>query len=225
MSTRDRVIALVYLLWAVVAISLALLVGGLSDDNLTRLLILGFLAAQLVGVRFVRGPLSRLRPRARFVASGLVLAAAVEGFYMISRPVFPSLRIGAETDVLTGIQSYAIDLALTLPAYVAILLAIWWCISRYRYTLWEYILIMGAGQMFGDGLFYFASAPAMLVFLPYPMTNYHAINIAPFLVTRGELPATARTSRRRFFALPLLVLVYLVCGAVISMVGSLTGLQ
>jgi len=225
MSTRDKIIAAVYAVWAVAAIGLAFLAGGLSADNVTRLSIIAFLIVQLVGLRFLRGALSRVKPSARFIASGMLLAAVVEGLYMISRPVFPSLLVGPETDARTAIESYAIDLALTLPAYLVIFSVIWRFICRYRYTLWEYILVMAMGQTLGDGFVYFVGAPAMLLFLPYPMFNYHALNIVPFLLVRGELPASARSSRRSFLALPVLVVVYLACGAVIAAIGSLSELR
>ncbi|MEO8698414.1 MAG: hypothetical protein ABI867_00185 [Kofleriaceae bacterium] len=224
MTTRDRIIAIVYTLWTITAVGLAFLVGGLSDDNITRVLVIGFLIVQLAALRWVRGPLARIRPRVRFVATGMLLAAVVEGFYMVSRPVFPSLRITAETDLRTGMSSYALDLALTLPAYFVIFSVIWWWSRRYRYTLWEYVLIMGMGQALGDGFVYFVGAPAMLLFLPYPMLNYHAINILPFLVTRSE-PEEPTRSWRRLLALPILVVVYLVCGGVIALIGGRLGLS
>ena len=65
------------------------------------------------------------------------------------------------------------DRLYTVPAYLVVLSVIWWFINRYRYPYWHYVITMGLGQALGDGgLLFFLNAPAMLVFLPYPMTNY-----------------------------------------------------
>lgn len=217
---RDRLLAAAYVLWAVIAVGLAFAAGGLSRDNVTRIAIIGWFGLQLATWRWLRGVLVRGTPGARFVVVGMVLAAVVEGCYMISRPVFPGLVVDRGMDAQTIVAHYALDLALTLPAYLVIFTVIWRFVRAYRYSLWEYVLIAGAGQALGDGFVYFVSAPAMLLFLPYPMLNYHAINVVPFLAVRDELPATFRVSHRRFLLLPVLVIVYLSCGAVISAVGS-----
>ena len=107
------------------------------------------------------------------------------------------------------------DRLFTLPAYVVIFSLLWFFINRYRYTLWNYILVMGLAQTLGDGgLFFFIDAPAMLFFLPYPMTNYHAINIIPFLAVRDHLPPARSISAGRYLAIPALIGAYLVCGAI-----------
>jgi hypothetical protein len=85
---------------------------------------------------------------------------------------------------------------------------------------------MGLGQALGDGgMFFFAAAPQMAIFLPYPMTNYHACNVLPFVATRDALPAARVEGRRGWLAIPALIAVYLVCGSVIKLAGRAAGLD
>jgi hypothetical protein len=157
---------------------------------------------------------------------GVLLAAVVEGFHMISKPVYPSLLIGFDTSPADALRFYAIDLLVTTPAYVVIFAVIWYFINRFHYGLWSYIVVMGLGQALGDGgLFFFAAAPPMLVFLPYPMTNYHACNVLPFVATRDALPAARVAGRRSWVAVPALIAVYLVCGSIIKLAGRAAGLD
>jgi hypothetical protein len=65
----------------------------------------------------------------------------------------------------------------------------------------------------------------MLFFLPYPMTNYHAINVIPFLAVRDSLPPNRSFSVYKYLALPALVGVYGVCGAIIQLLGRILGLE
>ena len=74
-------------------------------------------------------------------------------------------------------------------------------------------------------LFFFAAAPQMLVFLPYPMTNYHACNVLPFVATRDALPAARVAGGRSWVAVLALIAVYLVCGSIIKLVGRAAGLD
>lgn len=102
-----------YVLWAAVSITLAIAVTGLTPENVTRLLVVGFLLVQLaLRARLVK-VLPALPPRTRFVVLGTALAAVVEGFHMISVPVFPWLRVGPETPLAQGLLRYAADLAFT----------------------------------------------------------------------------------------------------------------
>lgn len=225
MSTRDKIVSVVYVLWTFVAVGLSFMVGGRSVDNTTRALVIALIVIEIAAYRFLQTGLRRVAPKRRFVATGVALAILVEGFYMISRPAFACLKIARDTGFARGLQSYAIDLALTVPAYAVIFSVIWWLLQRYRYTFWEYVLVMGIGQTFGDGFVYFVQMPAMIAFLPYVTLNYHAINVVPFLLVRDELPSSSQALPRRFLALPLLVAVYLVCGGTIALVGRWTGLK
>lgn len=211
---------LLYCAWAALAIGFSIAKAGLSPESITRILVVLFLAAQIA----LREPLARalpgLAPRLRFVVMGTLLAAVVEGFHMISMPVRPSLTVTPGMPVATALHHYGVDLLLTVPAYLVIFSVIYWFISRYRYGLWQYVLVMGAAQALGDGgIYFFAAAPAMLVFLPYPMTNYHAVNVIPYLAVRDQLPAERRESRLAWLALPAVIVTYFVCGAAIKLVG------
>jgi len=215
-----------YGLWTTLAIGLSVSLAGFSSESITRLLVIAFLACQIA----LRSTLARALPglphAVRFVVLGTLLAAVVEGFHMISKPVFSSLRIGAATSLRQGLISYGLDLLFTVPAYLVIFAVIWWFIDRCRYTLWQYVIVMGLAQALGDGgLFFFLNAPAMLVFLPYPMTNYHAINVIPFLAVRDHLRPERRAGVYPYLAVPALIGTYLVCGAIIKLLGRLSGLE
>jgi hypothetical protein len=214
-----------YVLWAAVAVGTAIALAGPTPESMTRVLVLGFLLVQLAFRSTLAKALPGLRPRTRFVVLGVALAAVVEGFHMISMPVFLSLRIGPGTSLAQGLTRYALDLLFTVPAYLVIFRVIWHFADRYRYSLWEYVVVMGLAQAVGDGgLFLFWNSPGMLVFLPYPMTNYHAINVLPFLAVRDRLRREGSGNARKYLAVPAVVGTYLVCGAVIKVLGRLSGL-
>ena len=215
-----------YCLWATLAICSAIVFSGLSAESITRLLVIAFLFGQIALRSMLVKALPQLAPKARFIVLGTVLAAVVEGFHMISTPVFLSLRIGTETSFLQGLINYALDSLFTVPAYLVIFSVIWSFVNRYRYPLWHYAIIMGLGQALGDGgLLYFLNAPAMLLFLPYPMTNYHAINVIPFLAVRDDLKRDRPASAWMYLAIPALIGTYFVCGAIIKFVGRIFGLE
>ncbi len=215
-----------YCLWAAFAICSAIAFSGFSAENVTRLLVIAFLFGQIALRSMLAKALPQLAPKTRFIVLGTVLAAVVEGFHMISTPVFLSLRIGADTSLMQGLINYALDLLFTVPAYLVIFSVIWVFVNRYRYPLWHYVVIMGLAQALGDGgFFYFWNAPAMLLFLPYPMTNYHAINVIPFLAVRGDLKCNRSASALIYLAVPALIGTYLVCGAIIKFLGRFFGLE
>lgn len=203
-----------YVGWAAAAVGLSLAVGGLKPENVTRLLVLSFLGLQLL-------VLPRLPRGGSFILWGCALAAVVEGFHMISRPVFLCLTVQPGTPIPQALKLYLIDLAFTLPAYVLIFAVIERFARTYRYSPWGYTLVMGLAQALGDGgLVYFLAAPPMLFFLPYPMTNYHAVNVLPYLLAGkpGE-----RTGPARFLAIPAVIATYWLCGAAIQWAGRALG--
>lgn len=215
-----------YCLWAALAIGLAIMARGLTPENVTRILVIGFLLAQIaLRARLVR-LLPGLSPRTRFIVMGTALAAVVEGFHMISKPVFLSLLIDGKTSFSEGLTRYALDLLFTVPAYLVIFGVIFFFIDRYRYSLWRYVVTLGLAQALGDGgIFFFMGAPALLLFLPYPMTNYHAINVIPFLAVRDRLAEERVTSARAWLVVPAVIATYLVCGSIIKLVGRWVGLE
>jgi hypothetical protein len=218
--------AKLYCLWAATAIGVSLLLAGPTAETITRLLVLAFIAGQYVFRAALVNALPRLPPQARFITMGVLLAAVVEGFHMISKPVYSSLLVGPDTSPADALRFYGIDLLVTTPAYVVIFAVIWFLINRFHYGLWSYIVVMGLGQALGDGgVFFFAAAPQMVVFLPYPMTNYHACNVLPFVATRDARPAARVAGRRAWLAVPVLIAVYLVCGSLIKLAGRAAGLD
>ena len=226
LALRRNFWPLAYCVWAGLAIAFSLALAGLKPESVTRLQVLGFLLAQLLFRRPLLRGFSPLPPKARFIALATLLAAVVEAFHMISTPVFLSLRIDRTTPVAQACTRYGLDLLFTLPAYLVIFTVLWSYVRRYQYSFWLYVVLMGLAQALGDGgLFFFAASPALLAFLPYPMSNYHAVNVLPFLAVRDELPAERSASPWRYTALPALIATYLVCGAGIRLVGRLCGLE
>ena len=113
-----------------------------------------------------------------------------------------------------------------MPAYLVIFSVIWHFIDRYRYPLWRYVVVIGLAQVMGDGgIFFFMNAPALLLFLPYPMTNYHAINVIPFLAVRDQLAQERATSARAWLVFPAVIGTYLACGSIIKALGRWFGLE
>ena len=221
---RGRIGPALYVSWAVLAICIPLAATGLTAENVTRLLVVGFLLVQLELRRPIAAGLPGLPARARFVVLGTLLAAVVEGFYMISKPVFASLRIEPGTGAVPALRSYALDLLFTLPAYLVIFSVIFAFVSRYRYGTWAYAVGLGFAQLMGDGgIFFFANAPALLLFLPSPMTNYHAMNLLPFLAVRDGLDPARPAPARAWLVVPAVIGTYLVCGAIIKALGRAAG--
>lgn len=221
---RQKTIVICYAIWAFAVFALAFWAGGWSPDNITHILILLFFLAQLMAFPSISHLMGRLSPRVSFILSGVVFAAAVEGAYMISKPVFASLRVTSGMDIWKMTSNYAADLAYTLPAYVCIFAVIWHLIGRYEYAPAEYLLLFGFGQAVGDGGAYFIASPHMLLFLPYVMLNYHAMNLVPYLAVRRGLKPKKGGIMRIVYPPVLLFAVYWICGALIIMVGRLFGM-
>ena len=55
---------------------------------------IAFIAAQFVFRATLVNALPGLAPKTRFIVMGCLLAAVVEGFHMISKPVYASLLVG-----------------------------------------------------------------------------------------------------------------------------------
>jgi hypothetical protein len=215
-----------YLLWAALAVGGSIALAGLTAESVTRLLVLAFLGLQFAFRTRLAAALPSRAPAVRFVALGTALAAVVEGFHMISKPVFASLRVGPGTGLPRALQLYALDLLFTLPAYLVIFSVIFFFVARYRYGTWAYAVGLAFAQAIGDGgLFFFANAPWMLVFLPYPMTNYHAVNVVPFLAVRAQGSPRRPAGAAAWAVVPAVVATYLVCGALIKAMGRWTGLE
>lgn len=97
-------------------------------------------------------------------------------------------------------------------------------IERWPYSTWGYTILVGFAQAVGDGgLFLFATNPGLLAFLPYPMTNYHAINVIPYLAVRDHLAPKKRAGASAYLALPAVIATYLVLGGTIKVVGRWLG--
>lgn len=224
-SEPPGIFAKLYCLWALLAIGAALWLAGPVAETVTRLLVIAFLFLQIALRRRIVAAFASQPAARQFALLGMSLAAVVEGFHMISAPVFECLRIDWETTASQALTRYGLDLLFTLPAYAAIFAVIGWFARRFRYAFWEYLVVVGFAQAIGDGgLFFFAKAPAMLLFLPYPMSNYHAVNLLPFLALRARGPAGACGVRGRLLVVPAVIATYLVCGGVIRLAGRRCGI-
>lgn len=220
----------IYLFWAIISIVFAVLVSKNYAESLTRILVIIFLIVQLIFKKKFITLFLTYSPKLRFIFIGSFLASIVEGFHMISTPVFSNVRITENTSFIQGINFYLIDLIFTLPAYFIIFYVIWIFINKYKYSLWEYIIIMGFSQALGDGgFFFFLAAPFMLLFLPYPTTNYHAINIIPFLAVKDEItPNNNKSLKEKIFSysvIPSIIITYFICGAIIKVIGKFFGFE
>ena len=219
-------LAKVYCTWAILSILLAVTAAGLNAETVTRLLTLAFLGLQIRARATLASCAPFVSPRWRFVIMGTVLAAVVEGFHMISKPVFASVTIGWNTTLAQALKNYAIDLLFTVPAYLVILNVMWHFVNRYTLSTWEYVFLAGLGQTLGDGgIFFFAGAPFMLLFLPYPMTNYHAMNIIPFLAVKNEIEPAGRPFLATVYFVASIIVTYLVCGTLIKLAARPFGLE
>ncbi len=211
-----------YIVWAVPAIAFTFLKNKLNHDNLTHIIIAG-----IIVVSFALPRLCRPRnPERFFIISGVILAALVEGAYMISKPVLPSLLVEPHAGPVSFACNYAIDLLLTVPVYAVIFWVIWRLINRFNYTRGEYIFLMALGQALGDGFATFLAQPVLLLFIPYVMLNYHAMNIAPFLCIEHSLGGRQRSATRWKYPLAVaaLFVTYLLGGVSIQLLVRLFNL-
>lgn len=226
----ERVALWLYGLWTAFVVLVALMREGLSANNVTRLLVIAFLLAG-IAARRLWPPRAARHPARWFVLRCARNALVVELCYMVSRPAYASLRVTADTPWRVAVANTAIDFAVTFPAYLVIFAAFWWLLRRNAYRVGEYALVFSLAQALGDGNAAFLANPALLLFAPYVMTNYQAIQVTPFLALRDQgvwaeaRPEGAWAWARRI-ALPLVVIpaVYWVTGAVILVVGRRLGL-
>jgi len=217
---------ILYATWLFIVLVLVFMQKGIETANLTHGLVILFLILQFLLVKNLAPLPGRWSCRSRFLATGLFNAAVIEGFYMIHEPVFKVLKCVPSMSLSAMVRNYAIDLAFTLPVYLAVFSVIWYCINKYQYTLFQYLIVFSLGQALGDGgVFFFSASPFLLLFIPYTLVNYHAMNVLPFVLVRDHLPP-GETGWKKLVVPPLaVILVYLAGGALIKMVGSLFTLQ
>lgn len=206
--------------------SILLVFLTIKDHNLevvTRWLVVLFLGLQFIFLPFLKSISSRLTPKWRFIVLSTLFAMAVEGFHMISNPVDKSLIISANSSVVEIVRNYAIDLLFTTPVYVIVFLIMWFFIKTYAYSLWEFVLVMGLSQALGDGSFYFAANPIMLVFIPYIALNYNAMHIAPYLLVKKEI-SPRKISLKRYLPLIIIPIIYVIGSFLIKIIAHSLGI-
>lgn len=213
---------IVYAIWTIAVFILVFIKGGVDSAGLASILAILLLGAQLLFIAPIRAFAARLSSWAGFVLSGLFCSSIVEGFHMIHEPVFKALKIVPAMSVKSMAACYGLDLLFTLPVYLAIFSTIWLFISRYRYTLWQYFIVFSMAQAMGDGgVFFFSSKPFLLLFLPYTLVNYHAMNVLPFLLAQRSIEPLITGWQKYVVAPGAVIAVYLAGGALIKAVGSL----
>lgn len=214
-----------YFTWAILVLLVVFIKGKASTDNITHFLILVYLGLIFVWYKNSKKDLP-INPKKKFIILCVISAAIVEGFYMIHMPVFSGLRITAGMSAGNMLLNYLIDLIFTIPAYFLIFRTIWFLINKYKYNVWQYTILVALGQALGDGSRTFLTNPGLLIFIPYVLSNYHAMNIIPFLKVESSLNPQRSDSFFKYLApLILLPLVYIICGVFIYTIGPIFGLK
>jgi hypothetical protein len=211
--------------WTFATFALVFAKDGLTPENRTHVAILLFLSMALGALPKLKRLAPRLPPRRLFLIASIASAAVVEGAYMISAPLHPSLLVTAQTTLASALRNFAVDVLLTTPAYVAIFGLVWWLVRRFAYRPWEYALFIPVGQALGDGQGALLANPSLLVFLPYLMANYQAMSLAPYLAVQDQLDGRTRP-RVLMYLLPivLLPLTYGLVGTIVILAGKKLGL-
>ncbi len=215
-----------YLIWALFVFLIVFIKGGLSSDNVTHIAILVFLFALLLFYwKFQKNNIIK-DPKYFFITRCVLFAAIVEGCYMISKPVLSSLQIVAGMSPGQMLQNYFIDLLFTVPAYFLIFYVIWRLINKYEYSFWEFAILTALGQALGDGSRTFLQNPSLLLFLPYVMVNYHAMNVVPYLKIKNVLPPE-RVKNIWRFVMPIVLIfaTYLFSGLIIYTIAAVFKLK
>lgn len=220
MNSQNKIVIPIYVVWAVIVFAYTFISKGLDADNITHILIIIFFLAQLAAYPLAKVLLKKFNPKKTFLFFGVIFAASVEGFYMISAPVFASLKFTAGMGLEKILSNFLIDLAFTIPAYIVIFLAIWYFANKYNFRFWEYLIFISFGQALGDGLFFFLASPFMLIFLPYVMINYHAMNLFPYLLTKNNLKPQNNSWMKYIAPLISIIVLYILFGTLINIIGS-----
>ena len=213
-------------IWFLLSLPLPLFHDGLNRDSFTRLLVLAYFLLSLLWF-YKKGQFVEIKnPKRTFIVWCVINAMILEIFHMISRSLHPSLLITSNTSFLQALKNTSIDLALTLPAYIIIFLVVWHLAKKYNYTPFSFLFFMGLGQALGDGNAFFLINPVSLIFIPYVMLNYWAMNFVPYLVVRNYIPSPSLPDnkfKKVFFPIILLPITYLVVAGVILNLGVILG--
>lgn len=208
----------IYIVWFVVSLLIVFGAGKFSNDNITHIILLIILILSLYVFKFLKPK----NPGRFFIVSCVILASLGEGTYMISKPVRDYLIITKDSTVAQFFHNYAIDLILTVPIYILIFSLIWALINKYKYSKWEYIFFMALGQAMGDGNSFFLLNPGMLLFVPFIMLNYHAMNVAPFLSIQNSLIDKQRSDSNWKYPVTVITIIftYFVGGTFIGLLSQ-----
>ncbi|MFH1316891.1 MAG: hypothetical protein ABII01_05205 [Candidatus Woesearchaeota archaeon] len=225
MDKQDRIIISIYIIWAVVVFSVTFITKGFDPDNITHFLIIIFFLAQLALFPLIKVISKMFTPKLIFITLAVIFAALVEGFYMLTNPVFKSLKFTAGMSFEKMLSNYLVDLIFTIPVYIVVFFVIWYFINRYDYKLWEYLIFISLGHAIGDGFFFFLASPIMIIFIPYVMINYHAMNLVPFLLVNNKLKPKNKSWMKYVLPPIAIIILYLLSGMIINTVGQLFALS
>lgn len=222
MPKQRKILPIIYIVWAV--LTFLVFLPRLELEDITKIIVIIFLLIQFLLYPLFAFISKLLPPKVFFIGLSTLFAMVVETAFMISKPLDPSLIITAGMPLNEMFKNLFIDLILTAPAYIAIFWVIWHFINKYDYPLWGYIFFISLGQALGDGSAFFLLAPFALIFVPYVMINYHAMNTIPFLLVRKNLSGKKASAPHKYL-IPVIAIIitYVVAGFVIKIVGSLVG--
>jgi hypothetical protein len=216
----------IYIIWAVLVFLIVFVKSGLSFDNLAHIAILAFFFLALVFHQKFQKENVIKNPKYFFITRCVLFAIVVEGCYMISKPVLTSLQIVSGMSLGQMLHNYFIDLLFTVPAYFLIFYVIWRLVNKYEYSFWEFVILTALGQALGDGSRTFFLNPTLLLFIPYIMINYHAMNVVPYLKVRNALPPERLKNVWRFI-MPVVLIpaTYLFSGLIIYTIAAIFKLK
>lgn len=213
-------------IWFLLSISIPFLRDGLTLDFITILSVLAYFLLSLWWF-YKKGQFIKIKNTKRtFILWCTANAMVVEIFHMISKPLHKSLIITLNTPIPDILKNTSIDLILTFPAYLLIFWVMWQLIKRNHYSIFSFFFLMGLGQALGDGNAFFIANPAMLIFIPYVMINYWAMNFVPFLVVKNSLPVPSFQDgplKKNILPIILLPVTYLIAAAIILTIGGAIG--
>ena len=120
MNNQNKIFISLYAFWAVIVFALTFISKGYNPDNITHILIIIFFLVQLTTYPLIRVVSKKFSPKITFLIFGLIFAAVVEGLYMISDPLFESLKFVAGISIGKMISNFLIDLVFTIPVYIVV---------------------------------------------------------------------------------------------------------
>ena len=222
----QRKLFIIVVIWFLISLAFPMLDAGLNRDAITTLLVLAYFLLSLLWF-YKKGRFVEVKnPKRTFIAWCVINAMVIEIFHMISNPLHASLLITSRTSLFQALHNTLVDLTLTFPAYILIFLVICYLAVRYRYSAFSFFFLMALGQALGDGNNFFLTKPGALIFIPYVMLNYWAMNFVPYLTVRNtvaSIPPENDTFKKNMLPIIVLPVIYIIAGGIILALGKVLG--